>query len=398
MVATVGLRRDQIIGAVRRMYTDVATLPKKRFHFPTGRDACRFVGYPDEVLDKVPATALESFAGVGYPFRAGVIREGQRVLDIGAGSGTDSLIAARQVGPRGCVFALDLTPAMTGKLRENVAAAGMANVLVIEGSAESIPLPDACVDVVTSNGVLNLVPDKRKAFAEIYRVLRPGARLQLADVVISRVVGNASRAKPELWAECVVGAVVEEDYLDLFRATGFTDVSVLRHFDYFSGSASPETREIATALGARAAEITMRKPEQRRAPFATQLERLHPATVLRRATQHGLLGLAATGAALIACYGLLALVSLLALLGLTVPVPTAAWAGTIAVLAALVPLALAWSARAHRHFGPLSLAMVGALTIVCTLLLAYDWRIEAAGFAALLSAALWDHRLFHYEC
>lgn len=398
MVATLGLRKEQIVGAVQQMYTDVATLPKKHFHFPVGRAACRFVGYPDTLLDAVPTAALESFAGVGFPFRAEVIRKGDHVLDIGAGAGTDSLIAATQVGSDGRVFALDLTPAMVAKLRDNVATAGATNVVVIEGSVESIPLPDSCVDVVTSNGVLNLVPDKRKAFAEIYRVLRPGGHVQLADIVISRVVGNASRAKPELWAECVVGAVVEEDYLDLFRATGFTDVNVLRRFDYFAASASPETREIATALGARAAEMTLRKPLQRRETARARLQRLHPAVLWRRAKQRGLLGLVATVAALVACYGLLALVALLAVAGLTLPIPTAAWATTIAVLAALVPLALAANVRLHRHFGPLSLAVTGALAIAYTLMLTYDWRIEAAGFIVLLAAALWDRRLYRFEC
>src|SRR5712691_9821536 len=172
MVAIAGFSTEQILAAVQQMYTEVATLPSKQFHFPTGRDACLFVGYPADWLDLLPPTAVESFAGVGFPFRAGVIRPGDRVLDIGSGSGTDALIAAGLVGARGKVLALDITPAMLAKLRRNVAKAGAAHVEVVEGNAEAIPLPDASVDVVTSNGVLNLVPDKAKAFAEIFRVLR----------------------------------------------------------------------------------------------------------------------------------------------------------------------------------------------------------------------------------
>jgi arsenite methyltransferase len=179
MVAIVGFSREQIFSAVRQMYTDVATFPAKQFHFPTGRAACVFVGYPEDWLDRIPATAVESFAGVGFPFRADVIRPGGRVLDVGAGSGTDALTAARLVGPQGKVFALDMTQAMLAKLRGNVAQAEAKNVEVIEGNAETIPLPDASVDVVTSNGVLNLVPDKPRAFAEIHRVLRPAAECKL---------------------------------------------------------------------------------------------------------------------------------------------------------------------------------------------------------------------------
>jgi len=258
MVAIAGFNKDQILSAVREMYSEVANLPSKQFHFPTGRSACLFVGYPEYWLDRLPASAVESFAGVGFPFRADVIRPGDRVLDIGAGSGTDTLIVARAVAPSGRVFALDMTRAMLAKLRNNVALADAANVEVIEGNAESIPLPDASVDVVTSNGVLNLVPDKPKAFAEIARVLRPGGRVQIADIVVGRPVGEDARRDPKLWAECVVGASLEDDYVELFRSSGFTKVTVLRELDYFSASASTDTRRVAQSLGAKAIELSIR--------------------------------------------------------------------------------------------------------------------------------------------
>jgi ubiquinone/menaquinone biosynthesis C-methylase UbiE len=259
MVAIAGFNKDQVLIAVQQMYTEVANLPTKQFHFPTGHSACLFVGYPKEWLDKLPPTAVESFAGVGFPFRAEVIEIGDRVLDIGAGAGTDTLTAARLVGPQGQVFALDMTPAMLAKLRKNVALADASNVEVIEGNAESIPLPDASVDVVTSNGVLNLVPDKPKAFAEIFRVLRPGGNVQIADIVVGRPVGENARRDPKLWAECVVGASLEEEYIDLFRSVGFTTAVTLREYDYFSGSASTDTRRIAHSLGAEAVELSISK-------------------------------------------------------------------------------------------------------------------------------------------
>jgi SAM-dependent methyltransferase len=255
-------RKEFIFKAVEAMYSDVAARPGTVFHFPTGRLACLFVGYPSDQLDCLPAEATESFAGVGYPFAADVIREGDTVLDIGSGSGTDALIAAMLTGPTGLVHALDMTRAMREKLERNVAAMKIGHVRVIEGNAEQIPLPDASIDVVSSNGVLNLVPDKPAAFGEIARILKPGGRLQIADIALRMPVSEQSRADPRLWAECVVGAIVEDDYVSLLRAAGL-DVEVFRDMDYFAGSASAATRRAAHGLGAHA--IVMRGCKRRRA-------------------------------------------------------------------------------------------------------------------------------------
>lgn len=260
MVAVLGYSKDQITAAVRAMYEEVSADPDQPFHFPVGRPACLAVGYPEAELEHVPPEAVASFAGVGYPFRAGVIRLGDTVLDIGAGAGTDSFIAARLVGEAGKVYALDITPGMLAKLSTSARAAGVDNIETIEADVEAIPLPDDSVDVVTSNGALNLVPDKRRAFAEIFRVLRPGGRVQIADVVITRPVPLGGRSDPQLWAECVVGASIEEHYLEMFRSAGFSDVKVLRRFDYFSGSSSADTRRVAGSLGAKAIEIRMSRP------------------------------------------------------------------------------------------------------------------------------------------
>ncbi len=250
MVAILSQQRERILEAVRAMYTEVAACPAKVFHFPTGRPACLLVGYPEGQLDAIPATAVESFAGVGYPFAADVVRAGQRVLDVGSGSGTDALIAARTVGVLGHVHALDMTESMRAKLAANAARASLDNVTVLAGEAEEIPLPEDSVDVVTSNGVLNLVPDKRRALGEIFRVLRPGGFLQLSDIVLSRPISETSRQDPRLWAECIVGAVMEEDYLGMLAALGFADIQRLRRLDYFSASANPDTRKVAASLGA----------------------------------------------------------------------------------------------------------------------------------------------------
>lgn len=244
-------KKELVFKAVEEMYTDVASRPGAMFHFPTGRLACLFVGYPAAQLDRLPPEATESFAGVGYPFAADAIREGDTVLDIGSGSGTDTLIAAMLTGPNGLVYGLDMTRAMREKLESNVSAMQIGHVRVVEGNAEQIPLPDASIDVVTSNGVLNLVPDKPAAFGEIARVLKPGGRLQIADIALRVPVSEQSRANPQLWAECVVGAIVEEDYVSLLRAAGL-DVEVFRDMDYFAGSANAATRRAAHGLGAHA--------------------------------------------------------------------------------------------------------------------------------------------------
>lgn len=249
MVAIVSDKKEFIFKAVVEMYTDVASHPGKVFHFPTGRLACLFVGYPAAQLDLVPPSATESFAGVGYPFAADVIRPGNVVLDIGSGAGTDALIASTLVGPDGKVYGLDMTWAMLDKLRRNIALMGCRNVEPILGNAEEIPLPDASVDVVTSNGVLNLVPDKPRAFAQIARVLKPGGRVQISDISLLKPVGEKSKANPKLWAECVVGAVLEEDYRGQMRAAGIA-IEVLGRLDYFAGSANADTRRAAHGFGA----------------------------------------------------------------------------------------------------------------------------------------------------
>lgn len=259
MVAILSNDRAVIFDAVRRMYTDVARMPDREFHFPTGRRACEILGYSAEQLDRLPPMAVESFAGVGYPFAADVIRPGDTVLDIGSGSGTDAFIAVGLVGPAGRVIGLDLTEAMREKLRANAESAGTANLEVLAGNAEAIPLPDNSVDVITSNGVLNLVPDKPRAIQEMARVLRPGGRLQMADIVVRTLPSEACRAHPELWAECVVGAATAESYLTGFEAAGLRDLEVLSRGDYFAHSSSAETKRVAESFGAHAAVFRAQK-------------------------------------------------------------------------------------------------------------------------------------------
>jgi len=246
--------------AVQSLYTEVASRPDKEYHFPLGLEALRYLGYPDEDLRKLPSTATESFAGVGYPHAANAIRPGDTVLDIGSGSGTDVLFASLKVGPSGKVYGLDITPAMIAKARANIAKMGVGNVQILEGDATKIPRPDASVDVVTSNGVLNLVPDKPAAFREIFRVLKPGGRLQLADIVVQSDVGAVCGLNPQLWADCIGGAAVEPEYLETIRATGFQDVRILKRLDYFAKSSSESTKRLTRTFGAESVVVEARKP------------------------------------------------------------------------------------------------------------------------------------------
>jgi arsenite methyltransferase len=260
MVVITSTQRDVIFEAVRDMYTAVATRPDAIFHFPTGRAACEHVGYPAAQLDVIPRAAVESFAGVGYPFAANIIREGDVVLDIGCGAGTDLFIAAALAGQAGRAIGLDMTPAMRTKCMINAKETGADNVEVLDGNAERIPLPDASVDVVTSNGVINLVPDKAAAIREIHRVLRPGGHAQIADIVVRSEPSAECRSQPQLWAECIVGATTREQYVDMFLHAGFATVEQLDTLDYFSASSSESTRRTAGGFGAHSVVLRARKP------------------------------------------------------------------------------------------------------------------------------------------
>lgn len=387
MVAILGYSREQIFTAVKDMYTAVAETPRSAFHFPVGESAGRALGYPGEDLQALPRAVRESFAGVGYPFRGEAVRPGDTVLDIGAGSGADSLVAARRTGAEGRVVALDLTPAMTRKLKTG---AGNAEVQVIQASAEDLPLADERFDSITSNGALNLVPDKRRAVSEMFRVLRPGGRLQIADVVIHRPVTADCSEDPRLWVECVVGATVDEDLLALFREAGFEDVRVVGSRDYFAHSPSAQTREIAASFGARSVELAMRRGDRAPGRLRRWLHRLDPRRGLIRLWRGGLLGAASLALALAACYGTLAALTLLAAAGLGRPNPDESlWTGSIALFAVLTAVSVALSAR-RRHAGPLLLGAAGAGVVLFALYVQYHMLVEGAGFVLLAAAVAWD--------
>jgi SAM-dependent methyltransferase len=183
---------------IKKTYASVSADPEREFIFPTGRAWAEDLGYPAE-LANVPDSAVESFAGVANPWSLGRVEPGARVLDLGSGAGTDSLVAAQMVGELGRVIGIDMTPEMLAKARTAAAELGATNVEFVEAEAERLPFPDESFDVVISNGVIDLIPDKDAVFAELFRVLTPGGRIQIADVTIQKPVSEEGRRNIDLW-------------------------------------------------------------------------------------------------------------------------------------------------------------------------------------------------------
>jgi arsenite methyltransferase len=190
---------DVLREEIRKTYTDVSSDQEREFIFPTGRAWAQELGYPEPELSRVPDASVESFAGVANHWLLGRIDPGAVVLDLGCGAGTDLLIAAQMTGPAGRVIGIDMTASMLDLARASASEMGLANVELHEALIESVPLEDASVDIVISNGVIDLVPDKDAVLDEIDRVLRPGGRLQLADVIIHHEVSEDARRRIDLW-------------------------------------------------------------------------------------------------------------------------------------------------------------------------------------------------------
>jgi SAM-dependent methyltransferase len=199
MAVEVGIDVGVLKCEIKKTYARVSEHPGEDFVFPTGRAWALDLGYPAELLARVPDGSAESFAGVANPFALGPLFPGERALDVGSGAGTDSLVAAQMVGPAGSVTGIDMTEEMLAKARAGAAAMSAANVDFVESEAEALPFDDESFDVVISNGVIDLVPDKDAVFSEIHRVLAPGGRIQVADVTIQRPVSDEGRRNIDLW-------------------------------------------------------------------------------------------------------------------------------------------------------------------------------------------------------
>jgi arsenite methyltransferase len=241
---------------VKDMYALVAEEPQGAYHFEVGRPLADRLGYPGELLDRVPAGAIESFAGVGYFFDLAGLGEGERVIDLGSGSGMDVFFAALQVGASGAVTGIDFTTEQLSKSRRLAAEAGFDQVEFREGRIEQLPADDASVDCVISNGVINLSPQKGTVFAEAARVLRPGARLAIADIVCEQQLKESIVCDADLWASCIGGAAQQDAYREAIEAAGLRIEDIRRNpYEFISKRA----RDASAKYGVESVSVLARK-------------------------------------------------------------------------------------------------------------------------------------------
>jgi arsenite methyltransferase len=220
MATPTTVNRMELETKVQDMYQQVALHPEGEFHFEMGRTLAERLGYSSMDLDRIPREAIDSFAGVGYYFDLAELRPGESVLDLGSGSGMDTFVAALKVGPAGRVTGVDMTDAQRLKAERLRDASGIHNVTYLKGYIESLPVESASFDALISNGVINLSPDKAKVFQEVARVLKPGGRLALADIVTEVQLPDGIVCNSTLWAACIGGAMQQDDYRSAIEAAG----------------------------------------------------------------------------------------------------------------------------------------------------------------------------------
>lgn len=255
---TIPVDVDDLRTRVRSMYRQVAEEPEGEFHFEMGRPLAERLGYAPEDLDRVPADAIASFAGVGHYFHLANVEAGETVLDLGSGSGMDSFLAARMVGERGRVIGVDMTQEQLRKAERLRDAHGVTNVAFVSGFAEALPVEDASVDAVISNGVINLAADKPTVFAEIARALRPGGRMAVADIVTEQQLSDDIVCDSALWAACIGGAAQEDAYARMIEDAGLR-VEVVEEnprYRFLSRSAQGATEQ----FGVKSVSVLARKP------------------------------------------------------------------------------------------------------------------------------------------
>jgi len=244
---------SELRAKVKQMYKSVAEEPEGTFHFEMGRALAQRLGYPAGQLDRVPARAIESFAGVGYHLGLAALSHGERVLDLGSGSGMDAFVASLAVEPGGEVIGVDMTAEQLGKALALAAQAGFSHVRFDQGYIEDLPAETASIDVVISNGVINLCADKRAVFAEIARVLKPGGRMAISDIVTDKPLTEAIICDVNLWASCIGGAMQRDDYRRGIEDAGLKVATVQDNprYAFLSDSAQGAT----TAYGVKSVSV-----------------------------------------------------------------------------------------------------------------------------------------------
>lgn len=246
----------ELTDKVKRMYRAVATEPDGAYHFELGRSLAERLGYPADVLDRVPPGAIESFAGVGYVFDLAELRGGERVVDLGSGSGMDVFFAATHIGAEGRAIGVDFTPEQLAKARLLASEHGFGQVEFREGRIERLPVEDESADCVISNGVINLSPEKGRVFAEAARVLRPGGRLAIADIVTERQLKESIVCDADLWASCIGGAAQQDAYREAIEAAGLR-VETIRQNPY--EFISQRARNASAKYGVKSVSLMARK-------------------------------------------------------------------------------------------------------------------------------------------
>lgn len=254
-VCPINFDTNRLREQVMQTYDRVAREPDGDFHFHRGpKYAVEYLGYDADELATLPTISTQRFAGVGNPHRIDSIAPGETVLDHACGAGMDLLLAARKIGPRGFAVGVDLTPAMRECARRAAGEAGLAERVEIRtGTMEMLPVESESIDVVMSNGVVNLAPDKRQVFREIFRVLKPGGRLLLADVVVQRELTLEARQNPDLWAACIAGALAEPELCEVAAAAGLWGGRITEYFDCFRNTSAEN--KVSRDLQVRAANF-----------------------------------------------------------------------------------------------------------------------------------------------
>ncbi|MGH3655774.1 MAG: methyltransferase domain-containing protein [Micromonosporaceae bacterium] len=254
MTITVDVR--ELETKVRALYRDVAARPYGTYHFALGRPLAEQLGYPADLLDQVPVRAVESFAGVGYFLDLAGLRPGERVLDLGSGSGMDSFCAARLVGASGRVTGVDFTSAQVDKANLLAIQARSPQIGFRYGRIEALPEPPKSADCVISNGVINLCPDKARVFAEVARVLRPGGRMAIADIVTTRPLKDSIVCDADLWASCIGGAAQRDAYRAAIEGAGLRIVATRENPYQFL---SDRARDATTRYGVKSISLLATK-------------------------------------------------------------------------------------------------------------------------------------------
>ena len=248
---------QELEAKVKDMYRHVAEEPTGNYHFELGRPLAEHLGYPADVLDRIPAGAIESFAGVGYFFDLADLSEGDSVVDLGSGSGMDLFFAAVRVGPSGTVVGVDFTVEQLDKARRMADQAGFAHVDLREGRIEQLPIEDASCDCVISNGVINLAPEKDAVFAEAARVLKPGGRLAIADIVSEQQLKESIVCDADLWASCIGGAAQQDAYREAIEGAGLR-IETIRDNPY--EFISDRARDASIKYGVKSVSVLALKP------------------------------------------------------------------------------------------------------------------------------------------